>query len=207
MSRLLAATALLIGSVFGVAFPAAAQDPDPGPQVAITPATAIEDGDLVEVSGSGFQPGITVFLLLCNGDVRLGGTIGRCALIGEGSAGYLVDSLGNFKATGVAVPVGQVGATGLATCPPSAAQIARGVSCSIGTATIDLLQVAGSEIVYGGQQPAAQDQLAFTGPHTEALLALAMTLLAVGLIASTAGLWARKSQMAAIAARTAAVAE
>jgi len=163
--------------------PAAAQTES----VTVTPASSLEDGDLVTVSGTGFTPGTDVFLLLCNSDTRLGDTLGRCALIGDGASGYTVDAAGSFIAVSVAIPVGQVGATGLATCPPSAAQLARGITCSIQVSNVDLVQVAGSEVIYSGQPVVAQTELAFTGPHQGALVWVAVALFVFGAMAHTGG--------------------
>jgi len=165
------------------ALPAAAQSTS----VTITPATSLEDGDLVAVTGTGFEPGTDVFLLLCNDDTRLGDTLGRCALIGNGSTGYTVEPGGTFNATGVAIPVGQVGATGLATCPPSAAQLARGVSCSIQVSNVALEQVAGSEITYTEQPMVKASELAFTGPHQGPLVWAAVVLIGLGATVHTGG--------------------
>jgi len=165
------------------ALPAAAQSTS----VTITPATSLEDGDLVTVAGTGFEPETDVFLLLCNDDTRLGDTLGRCALIGKGATGYTVGTGGAFTAAGVAIPVGQVGATGLATCPPSAAQLARGVSCSIQVSNSALEQVAGSEITYTEQPVVQAAELAFTGPHQGALVWVAVVLFVFGAIAHTSG--------------------
>ena len=165
------------------ALPAGAQSTS----VTITPATSLEDGDLVTVAGTGFEPATDVFLLLCNDDTRLGDTLGRCALIGDGATGYTVGAGGTFTASGVAVPVGQVGATGLATCPPSAAQLARGVSCSIQVSNVALEQVAGSEITYTEQPVVNASELAFTGPHQGALVWVAVALFVFGAMAHTGG--------------------
>ncbi len=172
------------------ASPAAAQSE---PSVTITPATALEDGDLVDVVGSGFAPSTTVFLLLCNDETRLGDAVGRCALIGSGNIGYEVNTVGAFNAADVAIPVGQVGATPLATCPPSAAQAARGVSCSITVAEADLTQVAGATITYEGQPPGPADELAFTGPQQAWLGWLAVSLTLVGMMLWSSGrFWERR---------------
>ncbi len=175
-----------------LASPAAAQSE---PSVTITPATSLEDGDLVDVVGTGFAPNTTLFLLLCNDETRLGDAVGRCALIGSGNLGYEVDPLGAFTAADVAIPVGQVGAAPLATCPPSAAQSARGISCSITVAEADLTQVAGATITYEGQPqpPGPADELAFTGPHQVWLGWLAVSLTLVGMMLWSSGrFWERR---------------
>jgi len=164
-------------------FPAAAQSES----VTVTPASSLEDGDLVTVAGTGFTPGTEVFLLLCNSDTRLGDALGRCALIGDGALGYTVGTAGLFIAASVAIPVGQVGATGLATCPPSAAQLARGVTCSIQVSNVDLVKVASSEVAYSGQPVAVKSDLAFTGPHQGALVWVAVALFVFGAMAHTGG--------------------
>jgi len=173
--------------------PASAQDPT---TVSITPDSALEDGDLVTVTGSGFEPGSDVFLLLCNDDTRLGDTLGRCALIGAGATGYVVQPSGTFSAPNVVVPVGQVGATGLATCPPSAAQLARGVSCSIQVSNQALEQVAGATIGYVDQPIVDAAELAFTGPRQGALVWVAVALIVFGATAHTGGwIWERRRRM------------
>lgn len=183
MTKLRVVALCLLSVVAMTALPAAAQSTS----VTITPATSLEDGDLVTVAGTGFEPGTDVFLLLCNNDTRLGDTLGRCALIGSGATGYTVGSGGSFTATGVAIPVGQVGATGLATCPPSAAQLARGVSCSIQVSNAALEQVAGSEITYTEQPVVEASELAFTGPHQGSLVWVAVVLFVFGMAAHTSG--------------------
>ncbi len=179
--------AVLGGAVLALWPVAAGAQSDPA-RVTVTPDTALEDGDRVDVVGTGFTPGSTVFLLLCNGDTRLGDELGRCSVIGAGSTGYTVDATGRFEARQVAIPVGQVGATAAATCPPTAAQAARGVSCSVEVATADLAAVAGISITYR-DQPTAQGptELAFTGAHDLALASAGAVAVVLGVALVLAG--------------------
>jgi hypothetical protein len=50
----------LVGSIGGSALASAA-----GPKVVVTPATNLKNGETVHVSGSGFKPGDTVFIVEC----------------------------------------------------------------------------------------------------------------------------------------------
>ena len=153
-----------------------------GPSVTINPDTTLEDGDKIDVTGTGFPAGAAVFIMLCNGDERLGDSVGRCSLIGSGSTGYLVDSAGGFVGANVAVPVGQVGASDLATCPPSPAQAARGVTCEIQVVTSDLGELAGVDVTYEGQAPAAPNELAFTGLRGTAFIRVGFMLVIIGVV-------------------------
>jgi len=168
------------------ATPAAAQDPAPA-QVDVSPGGVLQDGDVLTVEGSGFVPGDTVFLLLCNDDERLGDSIARCSLVGSGSTGYEVGPGGQFTATDVVVIVGQVGASEMATCPPSAAQAVRGIGCSIQVASGDLAEVAGVQVVYDGQPPAAPSELAFTGLRGTPFVPVATMLVIGGVVMMLAG--------------------
>ncbi len=172
----LVAVALLVV----VASPAGAQDPAPA-QVDVSPGGVLQDGDILTVTGSGFVPADTVYLLLCNDDERLGDSIARCSLVGAGSAGYVVDAGGGLLADDVVVIVGQVGASEMATCPPSAAQAVRGIGCSIQVASGDLAEVAGAQVVYDGQPPAAPAELAFTGLRDAPLIPVAGMLVVGGI--------------------------
>ncbi len=177
MRRHLSLAVLALVLTFAAAPAVAAQD---GPSVSVTPDTTLEDGDTIEVVGTGFPSDITVYLLLCNGDERLGDSVGRCSLVGSGSVGYAVDANGALSATDVTVPVGQVGASDLATCPPTAAQAARGVTCEIQVVTSDFAEVAGISVTYEGQAPAAPDELAFTGLRGTAYIKVGVMLMITG---------------------------
>ncbi len=172
---LLAAVVVFIAA----ATPATAQDPA---RVDVSPGGVLQDGDVLTVDGSGFAPGDTVFLLLCNDDERLGDSIARCSLVGTGSTGYEIDPGGRFTASDVVVIVGQVGASEMATCPPSAAQAIRGVGCSIQVASGDLAEVAGVQVVYDGQPPAAPNELAFTGLRDLPIVPVAAMLALGGVV-------------------------
>lgn len=180
-ARRLAAALVAAGVAVAASWPALAAAQSETATVTVTPDTALEDGDRVDIVGTGFTPDSTVFLLLCNGDTRLGDELGRCSVIGAGSTGYPVDATGRFEARQVAIPVGQVGATSSATCPPTAAQAARGVTCSVEVATADLAAVAGISITYR-DQPTAQgpSELAFTGADDLALGLVGAGAVAVG---------------------------
>ncbi|GEM_PF-2416151 len=167
---------LAVLSALVAAAPASAQD---GATLTVSPNRALEDGDIVEAQGTGFAPGATVFLMLCNGDERLGDIVARCGLVGSGSAGYVTDEFGGFI-TQFGAPVGQVGASELAVCPPTNAQASRGVACSIEVSKEDLTQVAGVSVTYAGQAPAATD-LAFTGLRGAVFLPYAGSLIVAGL--------------------------
>ncbi len=173
----------LVAALVLVAAPVAAQD---GAVIEVSPDVALQDGDVVEVSGSGFEPGATVYLMLCNDDERLGDEVARCSLIGAGASGYVVDENGNLPDDLVTVPVGQVGASDLATCPPTRAQLAGGVSCSIHAAGSDLAVVAADDVVYEGQTAPDAPELAFTGVHSRALLPTATLLIVVGIVVQLA---------------------
>jgi len=194
--RKLSLVGLVAVFLLGAAIPANAAGE---PSVSVVPGTDLQDGDLVDVIGSGFTGGTTVYVMLCNDDETFGGTIDRCALIGAGSLGYFIDVTGRFVASDVPVPVGQVGASGLATCPPSAAQIDRGVGCSIEVASTDLVEVAGEVITYvegvsvTNDPVTNEEQLAFTGAHEMWLLLLAVTLVTLGGLFSVAGNLVAKS--------------
>lgn len=176
--RLLRTALVAAAFVVVVASPAAAQDPA---QVDVSPGGVLQDGDVLTVSGTGFVPGDTVYLLLCNDDERLGDSIARCSLVGAGSIGYEIGAGGRFTADEVVVIVGQVGASEMATCPPSAAQAVRGIGCSVQVASADLAEVAGVQVVYDGQPPAAPSELAFTGLGDTPLLPVATVLVVGGL--------------------------
>jgi len=180
--------------VFAVAAPAGAQETDTA-QVDVSPGGVLQDGDVLTVAGSGFVPGDTIFLLLCNDDERLGDSIARCSLVGSGSTGYEIGPGGRFTATDVVVIVGQVGASEMATCPPSAAQAVRGVGCSVQVASADLAEVAGVQVVYDGQPPAAPSELAFTGLRDTPFISVAAMLVIGGiiLILASAGLVRRRT--------------
>lgn len=177
LRTLILAVALLVVA----AAPAAAQDPEPA-QVDVSPAGVLQDGDVLTVDGSGFVPGDTIYLLLCNDDERLGDSIARCSLVGSGSTGYEIGAGGRFLATDLVVIVGQVGASQMATCPPSAAQAIRGIGCSVQVASADLAEVAGVQVVYDGQPPAAPAELAFTGLRGTPFIPVATMLVAGGLM-------------------------
>jgi len=207
--RKLSLVGLVAVFLIGAALPAGAASE---PSVSVVPGTDLQDGDLVDVIGSGFTGGTTVYVMLCNDDEALGDTIDRCALIGAGALGYFIDATGRFVASDVPVPVGQVGASGMATCPPSAAQIDRGVGCSIEVASTDLVEVAGEVITYvegvtvtnenvvnvgsgsanagPGSTPnkasavVSGGQLAYTGAREMWLLVIAAGLITVGGLAS-----------------------
>lgn len=164
------------------AAPAVTAQEESAPSVTVSPDTTLEDGDKVDVSGTGFPPGVTVFVMLCNGDERLGDSVGRCSLVGTGAEGYVVDVGGGFVASDVVVPVGQVGASELASCPPSPAQAARGVSCEIEVVTADFTEVAGVNVTYDGQAPAAPSDLAFTGLRGTIYLRVGSMFLLVGVL-------------------------
>ncbi len=149
--------------------------------------------------GTGFPADVTVFVMLCNGDERLGDSVGRCSLVGTGSTGYLVDATGGFVGANVVVPVGQVGASDLATCPPSAAQAARGVSCEIQVVTSDFAEVAGVSVTYEGQSPAAPDELAFTGLRGTGYIRVGAMLLIVGLLLQGAAVVLRRDPTGVVA--------
>jgi len=170
-----------------------------GPAVSVTPDTTLEDGDKVDVAGTGFPGGATVFVMLCNGDERLGDSVGRCSLVGSGSTGYLVDEVGGFVATNVVVPVGQVGASDLATCPPSAAQAARGVSCEIEVVTSNFAEAAGATITYEDQAPAAPNELAFTGLRGTGYIRVGIMFLIVGVFLKGAALALRRESTGVLA--------
>ncbi len=169
------------------------------PSVSVTPDTTLEDGDKIDVTGAGFPADSTVFVMLCNSDERLGDSVGRCSLVGTGSTGYVVDAAGGFVGANVAVPVGQVGASDMATCPPSAAQAARGVTCEIRVVTSDFAEVAGVSVTYEGQSPAAPDELAFTGLRGTGYIRVGVMLLIVGLLLQGAAVVLRRPDHANIA--------
>ena len=162
------------------------------PTVSISPPTLLEDGDLVDIDGNGFEPGTTVFVLLCNDDVRLGDELGRCSVIGDGARGYEIDNSGRLDAPEVPVPFGRVGAASLATCPPSASQLARGVSCSVNVVAADLAGVASIDVTYDSAPQPGAGNLAFTGFDGIQLIWMGVTLFLVGMLASGGGqLWGR----------------
>ena len=90
------------------------------------------------------------------------------------------------------MPVGQVGASDLATCPPSPAQAARGVTCEIRVVTSDLADVAGVSITYQDQAPPAPNELAFTGLRGTGYIRVGLMLLIVGVLFKGAALVLRR---------------
>lgn len=155
------------------------------PELAVSPDSALQDGDVLEVEGTGFEPNSTLYLMLCNDDERLGDEIARCSLIGEGAVGYQIGEDGVLAPQLVTVPVGQVGASEMAVCPPTRAQLQRGVTCTVQAAGSNLALIADNAVTYEGQEAVDASQLAFTGPHSSWLVVLALALLGLGLMAQT----------------------
>lgn len=187
------AAAVMVGglALIGAVGTATAQE-KAAPSVTVTPDGALQDGDTIQVTGTGFEPGSEVFLMLCNDDERLGDEIARCGLIGTGAEGYVVADDGSVGPALIVVPVGQVGASDIATCPPSRAQSVRGISCSVQVAGNDLAFVAGESVTYAGEETGNVGALAFTGLRGEAYVAPALTVISVGIFLQLAAAEVRR---------------
>jgi Neocarzinostatin family len=192
----MAVTSVFVGAALAVAAGPHAAVAQEAPALVVTPANALEDGDVVAVTGGGFEPESVLLLLMCSSDETLGDVSARCSLIGTGARGYDVDANGRFSAEGVGVPVGQIGSNPAATCPPSEAQAGNGVTCSIEAAGRDLSAVATTPVVVAGIQTvngAAGGQtgtpanLAFTGAGTTLAL-LGSLAVAAGIVLTWGGL-------------------
>ncbi len=173
---LVAMLATMSGGLVATAGLAGAQADEPN--LMVSPDTTFEDGDLVTVTGVGFDPGSTVLLLLCSSDQALGDLTERCALLGAASSGYLADTTGRIVAADVPIPVGQVGSNTAAVCPPTPAQAEAGVTCTIEAADSDLSALASTPIAFLAAEVLGLAQTGFN-----ATLALwAMFAIASGLI-------------------------
>lgn len=122
-----------------------------GGSLSVTPSTGLSDGQKITVSGSGFAKNSTGTITECNGDpsqptVGLAGNQVPVGCANPLNSLVTTDSKGNLPATSYTVHTGTVGPAATGTdsagndaatdaakypCPPTAAQIAAGVSCNI----------------------------------------------------------------------------
>lgn len=164
--RTLGASIVLL-AVGALAAPAGAQD---DLDLTVTPGFELEDGDTVDVSGSGFVPNSVVFLTICNDDPALGADpVDRCSVVGAGSAGYRVASDGTLAVDDVPITTGQVGGDPDAVCFDGIE------TCSLNVTLEDLTVLVRVELGFG---PRAD--LAFTGTRTTMVAMSAASLLAAG---------------------------
>ncbi len=147
--------------------PAGAQD---DLVVTVTPGFGLEDGDTVDVIGSGFVPNSVVFLAICNNDPALGsGPVDRCSLVGAGSAGYRVAVDGTLGVNDVTISTGQIGGSPDAICEDGV------TTCSLHVTLEDLTVLVQVELGFGSLV-----ELATTGTATTMMEMTALSLLAVG---------------------------
>ena len=158
---------LILLVVGGLASPAGAQD---DLAVTVTPGFGLEDGDTVDVAGSGFVPGSVVFLTVCDDDPARGDDpVDRCSLVGAGSAGYRVAADGTLGVDDLTINTGQVGGSPNARCD------ATSNACSLNVTLEDLTVLVSVELGFG-----APSALAVTGLDSAYGAAAAMALLGLG---------------------------
>jgi hypothetical protein len=190
---------------------AASADAQTTPTVTVTPDNGLSDGTDITVEGVGLTPGMTVFVGIVNPDPSLGEGLARVTLlpVGEPEAvsGFVVDPDGTLTVE-LEVAGGQIGTNPDSTCPPSAAQQARGFTyCRVFiSSAVDATDTAQVDVAFGAQEPppgspdatttttttapptttttmAPPDSLATTGDATPAFAVVACALLGFGIIA------------------------
>ncbi len=88
-----------------------------GPAITVTPSTGLTNGESVSVSGSGFTPGDSVYVIECSATAT---TEAGCNITGA-SGPVTIDAQGNLPATSYNVSTGQMGTAG--TCGTSSTNL------------------------------------------------------------------------------------
>jgi hypothetical protein len=205
------AAVVVLGLVGAGVLGAATADAQTAPTVTVTPDNGLADGTDITVAGAGLTPGMTVFVGIVNPDPSLGEGLARVVLLPEGEpeavSGFVVGPDGTLTVE-LEVAAGQIGTNPESTCPPSAAQQARGFTyCRIFiSSAVDSTDTAQVDVAFGAQEPPPgspdapttttttapptttttappPESLATTGDATPALAVVACALLGFGIIA------------------------
>jgi len=153
--RIAAMVAISIGGVLW-ASPAFARDYGPSAPTLSTNASAASPGSTLGVSGSGFQPGETVTLVL------------QCTSAGLGTAA--VGSAGTFSTT-VTIP---------ASTPPGNCTIVGTGNTSGSTSTTSIVVTSATTTGVTSNSGSSGGGLAFTGAHIAAMAGVGAIALALG---------------------------
>lgn len=113
----------LVGGIGGGALASAA-----GPKVVVTPSTKLKNGEVVHVSGSGFKPGDTVFIVEC---LRTSKGESGCKVPATIPPAVTITSTGLLPRSSFKVSTGRIG-TGI--CGTTKANLAK-CAVSVGNAT------------------------------------------------------------------------
>jgi hypothetical protein len=113
----------LAGGLGGASLASAA-----GPKVVVTPSTNLHNGEVVHVSGSGFKPGDTVFLVEC---LRAAKGEAGCKVASGIPPSETITSTGLLRETTFKVSTGKIGN---GTCGTTKANLAK-CAVSVGSAT------------------------------------------------------------------------
>lgn len=115
----------LVGGLGGSVLASAA-----GPKVVVTPSTNLRNGEVVHVSGSGFKPGDTVFLVECLRNAK--GEAG-CKVLNSIPPSKTITSTGLLPNTTFKVSTGKVGSGKCGTATTNLKDCAVSVGNAAGT--------------------------------------------------------------------------
>jgi neocarzinostatin family protein len=133
-----AAALALVGGLVGAGVASAAHEsPRTGPTVVVTPSTGLTNGQVVMVSGSGFNPGDSVFILQCQNPPT-----GQSSCNVGGVVPATIDGSGNLPSTSFTVKTGVYGTT---TCGTSSSDASN---CVIEVGNIAETDVGAAPITF-----------------------------------------------------------